>query len=255
MQAAADPDDRLRSLATELHVRHARTGAVDDPGCRTACRALLSGDEGRRLDRLRREPDRRAFLVAHALLRLMLSRYADVPPASWTFSANRWGRPEIAGPAAAPALRFSLSHTAGLVACAVARDGDCGLDVEACDRTGDLLMVARRVLSESELADLENTPAAARRERFLTYWTLKEAYVKARGMGLSLPLRAISFSLAGAHIRIASEVPGDAAADRWSFTSMRPTQRHLLAVAQRGDGPTRTLIVREGLPTDGTAEL
>jgi 4'-phosphopantetheinyl transferase len=254
MHAAANPAGRLRSLATEVHVRLARPEAFDDPDSRAACRALLSADEVRRADRLRRERDRSGFLAAHALLRRMLSCYADVPPAAWIFSTNRWGRPEIAGPAAAPVLRFSLSHTAGLVACAVALDGDCGLDVEAGDRVIDPLRLARRVLSAAELADLENIPAAERRERFLTYWTLKEAYIKARGVGMSLPLHAISFSLAGTRIRIASGVPGDTASDRWNFTSMRPTPRHLLAVAQRGDGPSRTLIVREGLPAEGTAD-
>jgi 4'-phosphopantetheinyl transferase len=248
MEAAANPIERLRSLETEVHVWLARPDEIADPEGRAACRAQLSSDECRRLDRLRREADRHTFLAAHALVRRALSRYADVRPEGWVFAANRWGRPEIAGPAAAPVLRFSLSHTAGLIACAVARDGDCGVDVEFLDRGGDPLKVARRVLSPEELADLEAQPAGVRRDRFLAYWTLKEAYVKARGVGLAIPLRAISFSLTGERIRITSTPPGDDLGDGWRFAALRPTPRHALGIALRpGDGPSRAIVVREGL--------
>ena len=144
-----------------MHVWLTRPEDVEDSEHLAACRAMLSGDERARLARLRRGPDRRAFLAAHALVRSALSRYAEVPPEGWTFAANHWGRPEIAGPGAVPALRISASPTPpGLTACAVALDFDCGVDVEASDRSGDPLKVARRVLSPKELADLEALPVA-----------------------------------------------------------------------------------------------
>jgi 4'-phosphopantetheinyl transferase len=249
MDAAAHPTDFLRSLEDEVHVWLTRPDDIGDSGHLAACRAMLSDDERERLARLRRESDRRAFLAAHALVRSALSRYAEVPPEGWTFTANHWGRPEIAGPGAVPALRFSLSHTSGLTACAVALDRDCGVDVEAFDRSGDPLKIARRVLSPKEIADLEARPAGTRRDHFLAYWTLKEAYVKARGMGLSLPLREFSFSLAGERIRIEFAEPGADVASSWQFASLRPTPRHVLAIAVRhGDGPERRIIVRETLP-------
>jgi 4'-phosphopantetheinyl transferase len=252
MVVAAHPSDRLRSLASEVHVWLVRLNDIPAPETLAACRSLLSSDECHRQERLRRERDRRAFLVAHALVRSALSRYADVPPEDWFFAANRWGRPEIAGPSTLPALRFSLSHTSGLAACAVARDCDCGVDVESLDRGGDPLRVARRVLSPVELADLEAQPAAARRDRFLVYWTLKEAYVKARGVGLSLPLREASFSLATGPIRLDLDARDDDAGDAWQFASLRPTPRHALGVAvRRGDGPDREIIVREAPPGAG----
>jgi 4'-phosphopantetheinyl transferase len=247
MDAAAHPTDFIRSLAEEVHVWLTRPEDLGDSGHLAACRAMLSDEERARLARLRREPDRRAFLAAHALVRWALSRYANVSPDSWIFAANHSGRPEIAGPGAAPALRFSLSHTSGLSACAIALDFACGVDVESSDRRGDLLKVARRVLSPRELSDLDTRAAETRRDRFLAYWTLKEAYVKARGPGL--PLRQLSFSLSGERIRVESTAPGDDVAGAWQFASLRPTPRHLLALAvRRGDGPERRIVVREALP-------
>jgi 4'-phosphopantetheinyl transferase len=249
MDAAAHPTDLLRSLEEEVHVWLTRPEDIGDSEHLAACRAMLSDDERRRLARLQHEPDRRAFLVAHALVRSALSRYADVPPDGWTFAANHWGRPEISGPGAPPALHFSLSHTSGLTACAVALGCDCGVDVESFDRGGDPLKIARRVLSPKELADLAVRTGEARRDRFLAYWTLKEAYVKARGLGLTLPLREFSFSLTGARIRIEFAAPGDDVASSWQFALLRPTPSHLLAVAVcRGENPERRIVVRETLP-------
>jgi 4'-phosphopantetheinyl transferase len=249
MDAAAHPTDFLRSLAAEVHVWLTRPEDLDDSGHLAACHAMLSDEERARLARLRSEPHRRAFLAAHTLARWALSRYANVSPAGWTFAANRSGRPEIAGPSGVPALRFSLSHTSGLSACAIALDFACGVDVESSDRRGDLLKVARRVLSPRELSDLDTRAAETRRDRFLAYWTLKEAYVKARGLGLALPLRQLSFSLSGERIRVESTAPGDDGAGVWQFASLRPTPRHLQALAvRRGDGPERRIVVREALP-------
>jgi 4'-phosphopantetheinyl transferase len=249
MDAVAHPTDFLRSLDLEVHLWLTCPDDVADSGHLAACRAMLSDDERARLARLRREPDRRAFLVAHALVRSALSRYAGVPPEGWTFATNRWGRPEVAGPGAGPALRFSLSHTSGLVACAVALDCDCGVDVESSDRGGNPLGVAQRVLAPKELADLDSRTAGERHDRFLAYWTLKEAYVKARGLGLSLPLRQLSFSVTGERIRIEFAAPGEDAAHSWQFSLLRPTPHHVLAVAvRRGDGPERRIVVRETLP-------
>jgi len=249
MHSAAKPFDRLQSLDTQVHVWLAHPETITAPATLATWRALLSADERRRLERFHRESDRHHFLVAHALARCARSQYTEVAPAAWIFAANRWGRPEIAGPDRVPALRFSLSHTAGLVACAVARGGDCGVDVEANDRRGDPLRVAQRVLSARELADLEALPTAERRDRFLVYWTLKEAYVKARGQGLSLPLRQIAFSFSDERIQIDSEAAGGEAGGRWQFASLRPTPRHTLGIALRwSGGPARAIVEREGPP-------
>jgi 4'-phosphopantetheinyl transferase len=192
------------------------------------------------------------FEVAHALVRQGLSVYADVPASDWSFATNQWGRPEVVGPAQAPRFTFSLSHTRGLVACAISEGVECGVDVESFARGGRPLRVARRVLSEREFADLEAQPAEAKLGRLLEYWTLKEAYLKARGVGMSVAMRDVSFALDERGIRLVA-VDREATSDptAWSFTTERPTPSHTLALAVGPpDGPSRSIVMRKGLPRD-----
>ncbi|MCI0569337.1 MAG: 4'-phosphopantetheinyl transferase superfamily protein, partial [Myxococcaceae bacterium] len=159
---------------------------VEDPRLLGAYLELLSSGERARHDRFRFEQHRRQYLVSHALLRLTLSRYAPVAPAAWEFVTVAQGRPEVRN-AAHARLRFNLSHTEGMAVVAVGLDADLGVDVEAVTRAGDMMGVAERVFSVAELAALRALPSSFQQERFLTLWTLKEAYAKARGEGLALP--------------------------------------------------------------------
>jgi 4'-phosphopantetheinyl transferase len=221
--------------------------------------ALLSAEERARMARFRFAPDRLRYLFAHALVRVTLSRHAPAtPPADWRFVANAYGRPEVApdidtGPLP---LRFNLSHTAGLVACAVALDREIGVDVEHLfPRGGDFgLDVAARYFASAELAGLGAQPDDARRERFFALWTLKEAYIKARGLGLALPLDRFAFELEGAPgnaaespaiaIRFEPDMNDDAT--RWHFVRRHPTPEHALALAtRRAPGETVSVLVSE----------
>ena len=93
-------------------------------------------------------------------------------------------------------LRFNLSHTDGLVVCLVAVEREIGVDVEHTARAGSVgIEIAERFSSPSEVAELRSLPFADQRSRFFDYWTLKEAYIKARGLGLHLPLDQFSFHL------------------------------------------------------------
>jgi len=153
----------------------------------------LGREERERHARFRFERDRDIYLVAHALLRRMLARVTGVAPEALEFSAGEHGRPEISAPEGATAFRFNLSHTHGLVACAVCRGADIGVDVEYCERRVELMGVAKHVFSETEVAGLAALSGGAQRDRFFELWTLKEAYIKAIGKGLSAPLRSITF--------------------------------------------------------------
>jgi 4'-phosphopantetheinyl transferase len=216
--------------------------------------SVLSADERTRMAQFRFEHDRIAYATAHLLLRAALTWCApDVPSADWDLTAPPHERPEVIGPLVCPRLRFNLSHTRGLVACVVACEIDCGIDVELRRRVEDLEAVARRVLSPAESSDLAALPDELRPTRFFNYWTLKEAYVKACGKGLSLPLDAVSFDLSGCGIGITfGESLRDQGAD-WQFEQWAPTEHHVVAVAVRS-GPTRTMrIVRHAgtpLPLD-----
>ncbi len=207
--------------------------------------ALLSDAERGRWARFRSQDSRRQYLAAHALLRTSLSSATPgAPPAEWRFEPGPHGKPQLCGPTGFPLLCFNLSHTAGLVACAVAVDRSLslGIDVERLDRefTIDAIdRVAQRIFSDRERQALTASEGAAKRHRFLATWTLKEAYGKARGAGLSLPLKAITFHGAALEQTDPSRSPvavsfgGELADDpgRWIFRLYRPTLHHLLAVA------------------------
>jgi len=217
----------------EAHVWLARTGAGAKSAL-AACEDLLDPREQARKARFRPADKRREFAIAHALVRVALSRYADVPPRAWRFVENAHGRPEIAGPAGVPPLRFNLSHADGLAACAIALENDIGVDVESCSRAVDL-RVASRFFARDEVRALEALPAARRARRFLELWTLKEAYIKARGLGLALPLRSFAFDLAPGRppaVRFLDELGDDPA--RWRFTVRTLPSGHLLALAGSG---------------------
>ena len=117
-----------------------------------------------------------------------------MPPEAWRFSVTGHGKPILANSPSALVPRFNLAHTAGLVACAFSRDFEVGIDVENRQRTVNL-DVARRFFAPAEVAYLEQAPEDRREDIFLLFWTLKEAYIKARGLGLSLPLEQFAFTL------------------------------------------------------------
>ncbi|MBI4617053.1 MAG: 4'-phosphopantetheinyl transferase superfamily protein [Planctomycetes bacterium] len=218
----------------------------------SACRRILSPDEQAHLDRLSLEKVHRQFLVTRALVRNVLSRYAAVDPLAWTFAKNRYGCPRLSGPPWVPPLSFNISHTNGLVAVLVALDREVGVDVEDAKRSGQTVEIADRFFSAVETAELRSLPVAAQRERFFEYWTLKESYIKARGMGLSIPLDQFTFHLAaGAKPRISfdSRLADDPSS--WQFEELRASARHPVAVAIRRRGePDLAIRVRRTLPAE-----
>jgi 4'-phosphopantetheinyl transferase len=192
---------------------------------------LMSSEERARWARFTVPTPRLEHLVARALLRTTLSRYADVSPKQWQFDTNDWGRPHVAAPEEGCDLRFNLSHTDGLVALAVTRGFDIGIDVENVTRRLELLDIASTVFAPAEVEALGKLEGQHRTEAFFAFWTLKEAYVKARGMGFSLALDGFAFDLSKRHPRVVfnERCPDDASV--WKFRRYRPTQAHALAVA------------------------
>lgn len=193
---------------------------------------LLSEDEHARQARFRLADDRRRYLAARGTVRTVLSRYADVAPAQWTFRADAHGRPRIdERHGQACRLSFNLSHTRGLIALAVAAHGCVGVDAEHIGARPVPAGMAERYFAPHEVADLASLPAHRREDRFCEYWTLKEAYVKARGLGLSIPLDRFGFRFAdGLPPRLAADPAFEDDAGRWRFWQHRPTPDHLLAV-------------------------
>jgi len=212
-----------------------------------AYKAVMSKNEHERMARLVFDRDRRAFLITRALVRTMLARYAAVAPADWRFIENVHGRPEILDrPAGTPDLRFNISHTDGLVVCAVTIGREIGVDVEHIGRhlTYD---VPGRFFAPDEVTDLRALPVEDQQKVFFDYWTLKEAYIKARGFGLALPLGDFAFKLhppAAPAITFEPSLEDDPAT--WQFMQDWPTPQHRLGLAVRREGndlPVRSRFV------------
>ncbi len=226
-------DSRSNLLPTgRAVVFHTRVASTSVPRYLPACVAMLSRTEQERQQAFRFPQDQHLFAYAHALLRTSLSRFADIPPADWKFETGAHGRPELCRLQGEPTqLRFNLSHTRGFAACAITREADIGIDVERLDRNVDLHAIAERHFAPSEVDHLTTLAASARRRRFLEFWTLKEAYVKACGGGLTMSLRDFHFEPGhDGQWRIGFADP-DRQADHWQFTCTQPTPHHIMSTA------------------------
>jgi 4'-phosphopantetheinyl transferase len=224
---------------------------IDRPDLIRAYERLLAQDELERRDRFRFQKDRHLFLVSHVLVRTVLSKHADVPPKGWRFATNEHGRPEIVEPITTPCLKFNLAHTKGLAACLVALDREVGVDVENCERSGDLLGVADRYFSPSEVRDLRDLPEDQQWRRFFCYWTLKESYIKAKGKGLAIPLAQFSFDLDrkdGSAIQISFDPRLEDDPNAWQFSLFSYGRQHTVATGIKHRGAPLRLRVFETVP-------
>ena len=194
--------------------------------------AWLTGAERDRYSRFLHDDDRLMFLVGRVMARALVGRALACAPTGWRWREGPHGRPEIGEPGVS--CRFNVAHSAGLVVCAMADGHDVGVDVEDLARRPVSAGFARRYLSPGEVDDVNAQPLVDQQTRLLTYWTLKEAYLKARGLGVSVPLSDIEFTLTSDGPRIGfldtlSGTPTD-----WHFHLEQPTPRHLMAVASNG---------------------
>ena len=218
-------------MSGQVHVWYALTESLSERVL-TEARDLLSPDERARGDRFRFADDQRDFAVAHALLRRALTQHEGVPPSPWVFQTGPQGKPFLAP--AQSALEFNLAHTRGLVACALTKARMVGVDVESIERAVNCDEIAERYFSDREILALQECRGAERQTRFIELWTLKEAYLKAIGAGLSNPLGDFGFELRGTSGLQFSAPPGTASTD-WRFALFAPSTRHRMAVAVRSD--------------------
>ncbi len=246
------PFDRVDVWTTRSDEASDSGGPLAAPAARDRLeryRTLLSPEETARCNRLLHEADQQRFLIARAMVRTMLSQYVDIPPAAWRFRIETYGRPEVAElPYGAPDLRFNLSHTTGLVTCAVTVGRDIGVDVENVHRevTHE---VPERFFSAQEVADLRALPAGDQPLAFFDYWTLKEAYIKARGLGLALPLGQFTFHRRPGQapiISFAPELHDDASS--WQFALFWPTADHRMAIGVRRSGADLPIEISSVVP-------
>jgi 4'-phosphopantetheinyl transferase len=223
---------------TDVHLHWIEVPPVGYQELLSRIGGILSEDELARANRFRFEPDRVLFATAHAFLRTILPRYTD---SELVFVELEKGKPELRD----RSVRFNLSHTRGLVLVGITATADLGVDVERIEKR-DLEGLAKRVYTEREISTWKRDP-----EWFFDRWTLKEAYMKARGIGLSLSLKAFGFTEDGPRLECAPEFDD---ASGWQFTSFAPTPEHRAAAAIRiaAGSPVRWIMTREEFPAHAT---
>jgi 4'-phosphopantetheinyl transferase len=177
---------------------------------------------------------KRQYLVTRALVRSVLAYYSNIHPKEFSFRKNAWGRPEIENTGSPPGLTFNLSHTDGMVVCLIGFGREIGVDVEFIDRPIMVPELAKSSFSQLEYEAISKLSGAEQRNLFFEIWTLKEAYVKARGMGLSLPLDQFSFEIDQKKtVKVFLENTMKDQQDTWQFNLLKLTSEHQIALAIR----------------------
>ncbi|MCK4493622.1 MAG: 4'-phosphopantetheinyl transferase superfamily protein [Methylococcales bacterium] len=191
--------------------------------------SLLNTEEKIRWQRFKFKKHQQQYLITRALVRTTLSKYAQTNAKDWSFSKNDYGKPAIYPP---KNLYFNLSHTENLIVCAVSRQKNIGVDVETITHKSSIIEIAQRFFSPSETHALLRESNFMQKQHFFQYWTLKEAYIKAKGMGLSLPLEQFSFDINHdkKKLTLSFESPAPDNAKHWSCWLFDVGKPHYLSV-------------------------
>jgi 4'-phosphopantetheinyl transferase len=198
---------------------------------------VLANKEIARARRFYFEKDRRNWIVAHALLRSILGQYLKCDPRKLRFTTNSYGKPLIVTPLAGNRLHFNLSHSGDLALYAFAYEREVGVDVEQMRSGIDYRELATHYFSVRECTALDALPADLQEEAFFLCWTRKEAYIKARGKGLSLPLDQFDVSLAPDEPpRLLGSREEPRVAERWSLYALFPGRGYAGSLAIEGSG-------------------
>jgi 4'-phosphopantetheinyl transferase len=185
-------------------------------------------------------------------VRTVLSRYAPVAPGEWRFVTGKHGKPRVAHLDVMPSIYFNLANTLGLVVCAVSVAHEAiGVDVERIDRKTEILDLADRYFSHFEVCTLRALPPSEQLRRFVAIWTLKESYIKARGLGLTQPLDQFSFLLDQEEIGVAFDKRMADDATRWRFALLDSPPHYMIAVGADTGGAVLSLRTAHIVPLHG----
>jgi 4'-phosphopantetheinyl transferase len=200
-------------------------------------RALLTDEERAQEQKFHFQNDRRRFLITRAVLRTTLSRYVGIRAKDWRFDVNAYGKPSVTH--AAPLIRrlqFNLSHTRGLIVLAISMGRLVGVDAESTERRFSPLELAERHFASYEATDICGAAYHAQTQRFFEYWTLKEAYVKARGEGLSIALNQFGFQFhQSGVVNMRFHEPLDDSDANWHLWQWSFPKNYLIALCAQND--------------------
>ncbi len=227
------PPEKIVLGNNEVHVWRA---SLDDPAPQAdTLLHSLAADEQTRAARFYFQRDRERFIAAHAVLRAILGLYLNRAPNRLSFRYSSFGKPALAVESGGDAIHFNMSHSHGTALYAVARDREVGIDLEFIRRDLEAEQIAERFFSRQETATLRGLPVDLRKYAFFLCWTRKEAYIKARGEGLSQPLDQFDVSLIpGEPAALLSTRPDSGEALRWSLQELALASDYVAALAAEG---------------------
>lgn len=210
------------------------------------CYAVLNAEEKQQYKQYKLAKVATQYLLTRFLLRTLLSKYmVEVEPIAWEFNKNQYGKPYIAYPQLKDNLFFNISHTSGAIVIAIGRYPDIGVDIELLRTKVNALEIAENVFSPVELQYLQRLPLAKQQESFFDFWTFKEAYIKALGKGLALPMDQFSFSFSADKTKIEVVEQLATQANNWRFWGLTFKDNYKIALAVKvADNFQQPLVVQ-----------
>ena len=224
----------LKLSNSEIHLWLADHHDFDGLELQNECLSWLSEEELCRLNRYVFERHKKQFLLGRMLVRNALSRYSNISPQYWRLTENQYGKLFVESNQE-KSLFFNLSHASDRLVLAVSRVDQLGVDIEASDKLRKIVKIAMRHFSNSEVEELVSLPDSQQLSRFYELWTLKEAYIKARGFGLVIPLNQLTFAFSEDRLilHFSREIEDDPLA--WQIWQIYTPASYKLALALRNE--------------------
>ncbi len=221
----------------EIHFFYTCLDGIIDKTLLQRYRAVINEKEGAKVDRYVFEKDKRCCLVTRALQRFVLSLFTKKACKNFEFVDNEFGKPFLKPGTLNPPIEFNLSHSGNLTGCALTLDREIGMDIENIIRKIDLA-IAHRFFSKAESDYLKNIPVKHVSEVFFDFWTLKESYIKAKGMGLSIGLDKFTFKLDQEKIGVDFDESLQEVSNQWRFVKFSPLENYKVAISIRANPDT-----------------
>lgn len=248
----------MELLPNEVHLWCAYDEGISASELLSIYHDLLSDDERKQQKRFRFQRNRHQYLVTRALVRSVLAQYIPgIRPNEIKFSKNKYGKPYLDSTPIPFPLKFNISHSEKLITLVVTKGITVGVDVEYRRRNSNVVPIADRFFSPNEIKSIKSLDQNKQHERFFDLWTLKEAYIKAKSKGLSIPLDKFSFDLKfNDKIEISFDnehIVDDSS--KWQFWQLEPSNTHTISIAIASDNIDKhsfSLVIREAIPLVAT---
>lgn len=198
-------------------------------------KSVLSEDEKKKVNAYRRKSAQHSALVSRALLRNILAAYTNIPAQQLLFNYSDNGKPTLSN--SPIPIHFNISHNSKRLICAVSLNDEIGCDIESYKRKLNVQSIAKRYFSNDDFADIVKLAPPLQQRRFFEYWTLKEAFVKCTGLGLSQGLDSFSFKIGkspseqhNSNIQFQFTDPVKQSHDNYRCLLLYPDDEHFIAV-------------------------